>query len=209
MTVDNKRGAQQSTNSTAVDADKQAQMNAVWQRIEQKSAAGNDAKKHRNLAFKIILPIFVLENIGLVILLILLLVGVVSLNTKAPEAKTVAVYNVCGDLVDQYNELQAGTYEYGDDSYSDGVANLAGTIQGREHANDDATCQYLLIQASIQALNGSEAQKALDRYSELVDKGVNPSPDITNFRSSDILEQTVNAINGDYDTPEEDSDGMG
>ena len=37
MTVDSKRGAQQSANSGVADADKQAQMNAVWRRIARKA----------------------------------------------------------------------------------------------------------------------------------------------------------------------------
>ena len=45
MTVDNKRGAQQSTNSTVVDADKRAQMNAVWQRIESKAGERGKLEK--------------------------------------------------------------------------------------------------------------------------------------------------------------------
>ena len=45
MVVDNKRGVQQSTNSTVVDADKRAQMNAVWQRIESKAGERGKLEK--------------------------------------------------------------------------------------------------------------------------------------------------------------------
>ena len=50
MTVDNKRGANELTNPTTVDAAKQAQMNAVWQRIADK--ADKQAKVEKKAKLK-------------------------------------------------------------------------------------------------------------------------------------------------------------
>ena len=50
MTVDSKRGVNESTNPTTVDAAKQAQMNAVWQRIADK--ADEQAKVEKKAKLK-------------------------------------------------------------------------------------------------------------------------------------------------------------
>lgn len=50
MTVDSKRGVNESTNPTTVDAAKQAQMNAVWQRIADK--ADKQAKVEKKVRLK-------------------------------------------------------------------------------------------------------------------------------------------------------------
>lgn len=192
MTVDNKRGAQQSTSSGAVDADKQAQMNAVWQRIEKKS--GGATKKPKNLAFKIILPIFILENIGLAVLAVLLLIGTIGFSTKAPEAKTVSVYNVCGrDMVDEYNQIYSG-YDIGSEDYNTKLSDLASRAAAQKHSSDDATCQYIILEDALNKQNVGDARSAVDRMSLLAEDGVYPSNEIVGMWTLDNLEQYVKSI---------------
>ena len=86
MTVDNKRGAQQSTSSGAVDANKQAQMNAVWQRIEKKQAESHKDKldmerKDRNKRLCKRLAI-----VGCVVLVVALIITGVCLFTDVDDS---------------------------------------------------------------------------------------------------------------------------
>ena len=90
------------------DLNRQAQMNAVWQRIEKKARSQGRKKKldREKLAFRVILPIFIIESIMLVALAAMVGLGFVGFSGKAPSAKTVSVYNVCDqDIVDEYNNI--------------------------------------------------------------------------------------------------------
>ena len=132
-------------NASRPDSDelnRQAQMNAVWQRIEKKARSQGRKKKldREKLAFRVILPIFIIESIVLVVLVVMVGLGFVGFSGKAPSAKTVSVYNVCGqDIVDEYNSLI--TIEDSDE-YSNKLIELGNEVAKRSNANDDATCQY-------------------------------------------------------------------
>ena len=66
--------------------------------------------------------------------------GFVGFSGKAPSARTVSVYNVCGqDIVDEYNSLI--TIEDSDE-YSNKLIELGNEVAKRSNADDDATCQY-------------------------------------------------------------------
>lgn len=216
MTVDNKSGGNKSAKPNGADAVKQAEMDAVWRRIEQKAkpasngpTTGKKKLPAKELAFRIIVPIFAVESVLLVVLLVAMLVGTIGFSAKAPVARTVSVYNVCSDLVDQYNNLLTGDYTNSDTTYADGIAAIADEINQREHTDRDATCQYLLIQANIQAMDGQQASQALDTYESLIDEGINPSPNLINLQSTSSLETSIKAATGELSNPDDGADGVG
>ena len=203
MVTNGKSGVSKSTKqSTSVD-DKQAQMSAVWSRIEQKATAEGKLKpKDKPVKVKTIpvnkaavwttLPIFVIENILLLVLIVSALLGFVSFSTKAPEAKTVAVYNVCGDLVDEYNEkLYAEDYSL--DETDKTAQEFIDKIKGLDNADKDATCQHILIESALALDDIATAESSYKTLVDLEDKGVYPSNRLFDATASENLRKSIDA----------------
>ena len=184
-------------NASRSDSDelnRQAQMNAVWQRIEKKARSQGRKKKldREKLAFRVILPIFIIESIVLVALVVMVGLGFVGFSGKAPSAKTVSVYNVCGqDIVDEYNSLI--TIEDSDE-YSNKLIELGDKVAKRSNANDDATCQYVIMQSSLQQHDGEKAKNAVDRLNHLASQGVYPNNNIYGLMTSSEIDSMASYI---------------
>ena len=184
-------------NASRPDSDelnRQAQMNAVWQRIEKKARSQGRKKKldREKLAFRVILPIFIIESIVLVVLVVMVGLGFVGFSGKAPSAKTVSVYNVCGqDIVDEYNSLI--TIEDSDE-YSNKLIELGNEVAKRSNADDDATCQYVIMQSSLQQHDGEKARSAVDRLNHLASQGVYPNNNIYGLMTSSEIDSMASYI---------------
>lgn len=184
-------------NASRADSDelnRQAQMNAVWQRIEKKARSQGKKKKldREKLAFRIILPIFIIESIVLVVLVVMVGFGFVGFSGKAPSARTVSVYNVCGqDIVDEYNSLI--TIEDSDE-YSNKLIELGNEVAKRSNADDDATCQYVIMQSSLQQHDGEKARNAVDRLNNLASQGVYPNNNIYGLMTSSEIDSMASYI---------------
>lgn len=184
-------------NASRPDSDelnRQAQMNAVWQRIEKKARSQGKKKKldREKLAFRVILPIFIIESVVLVVLVVMVGLGFVGFSGKAPSAKTVSVYNVCGqDIVDEYNSLI--TIEDSDE-YSNKLIELGNEVAKRSNADDDATCQYVIMQSSLQQHDGEKARNAVDRLNHLASQGVYPNNNIYGLMTSSEIDSMVSYI---------------
>ena len=180
--------------SDSDELNRQAQMNAVWQRIEKKARSQGRKKKldREKLAFRVILPIFIIESIVLVALVVMVGLGFVGFSGKAPSAKTVSVYNVCGqDIVDEYNSLI--TIEDSDE-YSNKLIELGDKVAKRSNANDDATCQYVIMQSSLQQHDGEKAKNAVDRLNHLASQGVYPNNNIYGLMTSSEIDSMASYI---------------
>ena len=180
--------------SDSDELNRQAQMNAVWQRIEKKARSQGRKKKldREKLAFRVILPIFIIESIVLVALVVMVGLGFVGFSGKAPSAKTVSVYNVCGqDIVDEYNSLI--TTEDSDE-YSNKLIELGDKVAKRSNANDDATCQYVIMQSSLQQHDGEKAKNAVDRLNHLASQGVYPNNNIYGLMTSSEIDSMASYI---------------
>ena len=180
--------------SDSDELNRQAQMNAVWQRIEKKARSQGRKKKldREKLAFRVILPIFIIESIVLVALVVMVGLGFVGFSGKAPSAKTVSVYNVCGqDIVDEYNSLI--TIEDSDE-YSNKLIGLGDKVAKRSNANDDATCQYVIMQSSLQQHDGEKAKNAVDRLNHLASQGVYPNNNIYGLMTSSEIDSMASYI---------------
>lgn len=184
-------------NASRPDSDelnRQAQMNAVWQRIEKKARSQGKKKKldREKLAFRVILPIFIIESMVLVVLVVMVGLGFVGFSGKAPSAKTVSVYNVCGqDIVDEYNSLI--TIEDSDE-YSNKLIELGDEVAKRSNADDDATCQYVIMQSSLQQHDGEKARNAVDRLNHLASQGVYPNNNIYGLMTSSEIDSMASYI---------------
>lgn len=184
-------------NASRPDSDelnRQAQMNAVWQRIEKKARSQGKKKKldREKLAFRVILPIFIIESMVLVVLVVMVGLGFVGFSGKAPSAKTVSVYNVCGqDIVDEYNSLI--TIEDSDE-YSNKLIELGNEVAKRSNADDDATCQYVIMQSSLQQHDGEKARNAVDRLNHLASQGVYPNNNIYGLMTSSEIDSMASYI---------------
>lgn len=184
-------------NASRPDSDelnRQAQMNAVWQRIEKKARSQGRKKKldREKLAFRVILPIFIIESMVLVVLAVMVGLGFVGFSGKAPSAKTVSVYNVCGqDIVDEYNSLI--TIEDSDE-YSNKLIELGNEVAKRSNADDDATCQYVIMQSSLQQHDGEKARNAVDRLNHLASQGVYPNNNIYGLMTSSEIDSMASYI---------------
>lgn len=184
-------------NASRPDSDelnRRAQMNAVWQRIEKKARSQGKKKKldREKLAFRVILPIFIIESIVLVVLVVMVGLGFVGFSGKAPSAKTVSVYNVCGqDIVDEYNSLI--TIEDSDE-YSNKLIELGNEVAKRSNADDDATCQYVIMQSSLQQHDGEKARNAVDRLNHLASQGVYPNNNIYGLMTSSEIDSMASYI---------------
>lgn len=184
-------------NASRPDSDelnRQAQMNAVWQRIEKKARSQGKKKKldREKLAFRIILPIFIIESIALVVLVVMVGLGFVGFSGKAPSARTVSVYSVCGqDIVDEYNSLI--TIEDSDE-YSNKLIELGNEVAKRSNADDDATCQYVIMQSSLQQHDGEKARNAVDRLNHLASQGVYPNNNIYGLMTSSEIDSMASYI---------------
>ena len=184
-------------NASRPDSDelnRQAQMNAVWQRIEKKARSQGRKKKldREKLAFRVILPVFIIESMVLVVLVVMVGLGFVGFSGKAPSAKTVSVYNVCGqDIVDEYNSLI--TIEDSDE-YSNKLIELGNEVAKRSNADDDATCQYVIMQSSLQQHDGEKARNAVDRLNHLASQGVYPNNNIYGLMTSSEIDSMASYI---------------
>lgn len=203
MATDGKSGVNKSTKqSTSVD-DKRAQMSAVWSRIEQKATAEGKLKPKdepvkvktitvNKVAVWAILPIFVVENILLLVLVVSALLGFIGFNTKSPEAKTVAVYNVCGDLVDEYNErLYAEDYSL--DETDKTAQEFINKIKSLDNSDKDATCQHILIESALALDDIATAESSYKTLVDLEDKGVYPSNRLFDATTSENLRKSIDA----------------
>ena len=201
-------------NASRPDSDelnRQAQMNAVWQRIEKKARSQSKKKKldREKLAFRIILPIFIIESIALVVLVVMVGLGFVGFSGKAPSARTVSVYNVCGqDIVDEYNNIV--TSDAIDSSYYDKLNQIREKVDSLEHSDDDATCQYVIIRSSVANSDVDAAGNAFDKYQSLAEKGVYPNPNLMGQTSVESLRIQVDSLREDVETSSEvEPNGVG
>ncbi|MDO4271819.1 MAG: hypothetical protein Q4C83_02460 [Candidatus Saccharibacteria bacterium] len=181
----------------AKDKKQKAQMNAVWKRIEKKAKAkerkeaGKNPEKRaaakRDLAFRIILPIFIIENVALLVLLVTVLLGFVAIGAKQPAAKTANIYNVCGsDIVTEYNQI----YLQPDaDDYSEKLQSLVDKVSDDANFTDDATCQYIAFESYLANDDYSSAKKALDNFVRLNEQGVNPSNSLSGTMSTENMKE--------------------
>lgn len=195
------------------ELNRQAQMNTVWQRIEKKARSQSRKKKldREMLAFRVILPIFILENVALVVLFIMICFGLVGFSGKAREAKTVSVYNVCGqDIVDEYNDILQN-YASGSDDYTMRMDTLIDKIESTEYASNDATCQYIVLHNAIANVDETKADDSLELLEDLSAKGVYPNTSILGIYPLDVLRESVDSIKTYNDDPSSggDTDGWG
>ena len=123
MTVDSKRGVNESTNPTTVDAAKQAQMNAVWQRIADKAdeqakvekkaklkreAARTDKQKNKlSTAKKIVIIVASVVVLTAIVLTVWFLVFKKSDTEKEPTLTDRAneIANVNTDSSDELSQM--------------------------------------------------------------------------------------------------------
>lgn len=186
-------------NASRPDSDelnRQAQMNAVWRRIEKKARSQGKKKKmdREKLAFRIILPIFILENVALVVLLIMICFGLVGFSSKTREAKTVSVYNVCGQgIVDEYNDILQN-YASGSDDYTTRMGDLIDKIESTRYASNDATCQYIILHDAIANADEAKAEDSLGLLEDLSAKGVYPNTSLLGIYPLEILRESVDSI---------------
>ena len=203
-------------NASRPDSDelnRQAQMNAVWQRIEKKARSQGKKKKldREKLAFRVILPIFIIESIALVALVVMVGLGFVGFSGKTREAKTVSVYNVCGQgIVDEYNDILQN-YASGSDDYTTRMGDLIDKIESTRYASNDATCQYIILHDAIANVDEAKAEDSLGLLEDLSAKGVYPNTSLLGIYPLEILRESVDSIKEYNNDPSSsgDTDGWG
>ena len=203
-------------NASRPDSDelnRQAQMNAVWQRIEKKARSQGKKKKldREKLAFRVVLPIFIIESIALVALVVMVGLGFVGFSGKTREAKTVSVYNVCGQgIVDEYNDILQN-YASGSDDYTTRMGDLIDKIESTRYASNDATCQYIILHDAIANVDEAKAEDSLGLLEDLSAKGVYPNTSLLGIYPLEILRESVDSIKEYNNDPSSsgDTDGRG
>lgn len=201
-------------NASRPDSDelnRQAQMNAVWQRIEKKARSQGKKKKldREKLAFRVILPIFIIESIALVALVVMVGLGFVGFSGKTREAKTVSVYNVCGQgIVDEYNDILQN-YASGSDDYTTRMGDLIDKIESTRYASNDATCQYIILHDAIANVDEAKAEDSLGLLEDLSAKGVYPNTSLLGIYPLEILRESVDSIKEYNNDPSSSSDTDG
>ena len=195
------------------ELNRQAQMNAVWQRIEKKARSQGKKKKldREKLAFRVVLPIFIIESIALVALVVMVGLGFVGFSGKTREAKTVSVYNVCGQgIVDEYNDILQN-YASGSDDYTTRMGDLIDKIESTRYASNDATCQYIILHDAIANVDEAKAEDSLGLLEDLSAKGVYPNTSLLGIYPLEILRESVDSIKEYNNDPSSsgDTDGRG
>ena len=102
------------------------------------------------------------------------------------------VYNVCGDLVDEYNErLYAEDYSL--DETDKTAQEFIDKIKGLDNADKDATCQHILIESALALDDIATAESSYKTLVDLEDKGVYPSNRLFDATTSENLRKSIDA----------------
>lgn len=183
-----------------IGAERRKELDKAWKKAQHKAAIQKTFNVKGAFGKKVSMHLWVVILMAIALIALLLISIVTSgvfgkSSTKdGGSSEHITAYQVCNDLVSEYNKITKDPTSNGSEDVAKRYVNLAIIASRREHSDDDPTCQYIIFYGFFYQGNTEGMASAIDKLGDLEDRGLYPNSSLTGITSIDNMKKLSSNI---------------